>query len=144
MVMPSFAGIFNLLQDATVVAIDGDAAGTVRLEIDCDYLRDRLEGPGNRFFVLLDNCTRFVYRPSNEQPAEVRDLTAIALRRLWIKDADQHAGFFVVHCSEHAADGTGGNLEVAADRVSVTIDNGREISPSELDDVAEEYWSGFR
>lgn len=141
--MASAASILNLFHDAIIVEIHGRVPGTLRLELDCDYLRDRLEGPGNRFFITLDNCTRFAYTPWNEQPGVMHDLAVIAVRRLWISSADQHDGFFVVHCSEHVANGSGGKLDVAADRATVTIDSGREINPSELEEIAEEYWSGF-
>jgi hypothetical protein len=141
--MPSAASVFNVFQDAVILEIDGVVPGVVRMVLDCDYLRDRLEGPGSRFFITLENCTRFSYTPRDEPPALLQDLAVIAGRRLWLSSADQYEGYFVVHCSEHAANGSGGKLEVAADRVVVTIDSGREINPSELEDIAEEYWSGF-
>lgn len=140
----SFAGIFNLLQDATIVAIAGETPGTVRLEIDCDYLRDRLEGPGDRFFLSLNDCTRFVYRRLDDDGGGLDDINAIAARRLWISGADQHEGFCVVHCAEHMRNGSGGKLEIAAHNITISIDNGREIPRSELEDIAEEYWSGVR
>lgn len=139
--MLSFAAIFNLLQDATVVGISGEVPGSVRIEVDCDYLRDRLEGPGNRFFLTLSDCTRFIYRAGDSNPT---DLDEIGARRLWISGADQYVGHCVVHCSEHIAGGGTGALEIAAQGITIAIDNGREISHDELEDIAEEYWSGIR
>jgi len=142
--MASPAAIFNIFQDATIVAITGQIPGTLCLEVDCDHLRDRLEGPGNRFFLNIADCARFAYKPSSKHAVVMTELAAIAARRLWIRDADQHEGLFVVHCSEHIANGDDGNLEVVADQIRITIDNGREISASELEEAAEEYWSGLR
>ena len=139
--MGSCSQIWNLFQDATVLSVMGSVPGTVRVELDCDYLRDRLEGPGDRFFLTLNECSRFTY---NTVGSAVTDLIEITARRLWVSGADQHEGFCVVHCAEHAAGGGSGKLEVAAERITVTIDSGREISHSELEEIAEEYWSGIR
>jgi hypothetical protein len=141
--MPPFAGVFNVLHDAIVVAISGEVPGTVVLELDCDQLRERFEGPGARFFLTIKGCARIVYHPA-ETKAAMRDLAAIAARRLWIRAADQHDGHCIVHCSEHAPGGSSGKLEIAADGLAVTIDNGREVSFGELEEAAEEYWSGIR
>jgi hypothetical protein len=141
--MPSLAGVFNLLHDAIIVGITGQVPGAVVLEIDCDHLRERLEGPGNRFFLTINDCTRFIYHPA-ETAASMCDLTAIAGRRLWMQDSDQHEGFCIVHCSEHLPTGSRGKLEIAAGGLTVTIDSGREVSFGELEEAAEEYWSGIR
>jgi hypothetical protein len=135
--------VWNLFHDATVVGITGEVPGSLRLEIECEYLRDRIDDPGRTFFLTLDDCTRFVYRTIGDDGAVMDDLAAIAARRLWISGADQHEGFCIVHCSEHRPNGSTGHLEVAAGSAMVTVENGRVISAAELEAVAEEYWSGF-
>lgn len=135
--------VWDVLHDATVIGISGDCPGTLQLELECDYLRDRIDDPGERFFLKLDNCTHFLYRPWADDSQAIDNLNSIAARRLWILGADRSDGFCVVHCSEHIAKGSGGNLAVAAARVTISVDGGREITQNELEDVAEEYWSGF-
>jgi hypothetical protein len=71
-----------------VIDISGAVPGTLRLELDCDYLRDRFDAPGDRFFLTPTDCTRFAYRPWGDDLAVVTDLGALKARRLWIKSAD--------------------------------------------------------
>ena len=135
--------IWDLLHDATVVAISGAPPGTLRLEVECDYLRDRIADPGTRFFLVLDTCTRFRFRPWSDEAIAIEDVVTIASRRLWILSAQHRDGACIVKCSEHTPHGVGGDLEVAAAAMTLIVESGREVTIAELEDVAEEYWSGF-
>ena len=134
--------VWELLHDAIVLSIKPQPEQGIRLELECDYLRDRLDDPGTRFFLIMENCTRFMYRPWSEEPV-VDDLAQIEARRLWIVSAQHRDGACVVDCSEHIAQGSGGKLEITASKFTLTVDDGREVSIAELEEVAQEYWSGF-
>lgn len=132
--------VWNVLHDATVVGISGTVPGLLRLTVDCDYLRDRIDHPGNYFYITLSECTRFAYRPWNDDNAVIEDLQTLAERRLWILSAEPHVGFCKVQCNEHIPNGNGGVLEVRASAVRVTLDGERPITQAELESIAEEYW----
>jgi hypothetical protein len=132
---------WNVLHDAIIVAISGAVPGQLDLTLDCDYLRDRIDHPGNHFYMTLSGCTRFGYRPWNDDTVVIEDLQLIERRRLWILRADVTSEFCKVHCNEHIPHGNGGVLEVVAAEVRVTLDGTRPITQPELESVAEEYWS---
>ena len=135
--------IWNVLHDATIVDVTGAVPGMLRLEIECDYLRDRFEDPGDRFFLTLRDCDRFIYRPWADGAEPIADLQTMSHRRLWILSADPVEGLCKVHCSEHIPHGSGGILEVSAGSASLSLDGERSITLSELEGVAGEYWTEF-
>ena len=100
--------VWELLHDAIVLSIEPQPEQGIRLELECDYLRDRLDDPGTRFFLILDNCTQFKFRAASDDARAIEDLPAIASRRLWILSAQFRDGVCIVECSHHSADGIGG------------------------------------
>jgi hypothetical protein len=139
--LDSCPAVWNVLHDAIVVGLTGAVPGTVRLELDCDYLRDRFDQPGNRFYLALHDCTRFAYRPWLDELTAIDDLRLLAERRLWILRAEVVAGYCRVHCNEHLPGGSGGTLEVSASTAEVHLDDGSLVSFEKLADVSEEYWT---
>jgi hypothetical protein len=135
--------IWNVLHDAIIVRLDGSVPGELRLEIDCDYLRDRFTPGGERFILTLSECTRFAFRPWSEPSSEMTDLGAIAARRLWVLSAEEVDGHGKVHCNEHIPKGNGGELLVSASACALRLDDGTPVTLSELKRVASEYWEEF-
>ena len=131
---------WNVFHDAVIVEIAGTIPGRLRLTLDCDYLRDRVGHPGNRFYVTLTNATRFAYRPWSDDALVIEDLQSVEKRRLWISSAEAGPAFCKVHCNEHIPQGNGGVLEVAASSVHVTLDGDRPITQAELESISEAYW----
>jgi hypothetical protein len=142
--MESCPAIWNVLHDAIVVDLEGQLPGSVRLEIECDYLRDRIDHPGNRFYITLSSCTKFTYRPWAEDAPVIHDFKTLSGRRLWILSADIAGGFCRVHCKEHIPNGSGGSLEIAARSATLTLDGGKPFTVSELETAAEEYWAEWQ
>lgn len=134
-------GTWNVFHDAIIIAISGTVPGQLHLTLDCDYLRDRIDHPGNHFYITLSGCTRFGYRPWNDDTLVIEDLQLIEQRRLWILSADATQHFCKVHCNEHIPYGSGGALEVAAAAMRVTLDDNTSITQSELELLSEEYWT---
>jgi hypothetical protein len=136
--------LWDVLHDAIVVQIGGTVPGDLTLELDCDYLRDRFPSSGDRFVLTLRNCTRFAFTPWAEGSSAIEDLAALAARRLWILSAEAREHSYKVHCSEDVRGGNGGELEVAAFKAELRLDNGALVTPDELKRVATEYWEEFR
>ena len=136
--------VWNVFHDATVVAISGVVPGDLALTLDCDYLRDRIDHPGNHFYITLSECSRFTYRPWSDDTSFIEDLRVLETRRLWILSAEAAEGFCKVQCNEHIANGNGGVLEVAAASVRVTLDGDKPITLGALESAADEYWAEFR
>ena len=136
----SCPALWNVLHDAIIVGLNGQVPGTVQLELECDYLRERIDHPGNRFFITLSECTRFAYRLSVDDTI-VDNPELLALRRLWITRADAEPGFCRVHCTEHIPNGGGGTLEICAAGADLRLDGGKAITLLELEHIADEYWT---
>lgn len=132
--------IWHVLHDAIITRLEGAVPGDLRLELDCDYLRDRFKNPGNRFFLTLRSCSRFAYIPWSDESQLIVDFDTLAKRRLWILSVDTIDGWCKVHCNEAIVDGNGGSIEVAATAIELRLDDGVAVSLDELKNVAREYW----
>jgi hypothetical protein len=115
--------VWNVLHDAIVVGLTGAVPGTIRLELDCDYLRDRFDQPGHRFYLSLHDCTRFAYRPWLDNQNAIDDLRLLAERRLWILRADVAAGYCLVHCNEHTPEWSLSTKEIPSPNGDPKIDS---------------------
>jgi hypothetical protein len=132
--------IWNVLHDAIIIAIRGALPGDLQMELDCDYLRDRFQNPGDRFVLILRDCSRFAYVPWSDESDTIEDHHALIARRLWILSADSMDGWCKVHCSEAIVNGNGGWLEVVAAAVDLELDDGTPVSLDQLKTVARDYW----
>jgi hypothetical protein len=135
--------IWDLLHDAIIIRIEGRLPGTLALEIECDYLRDRFPSPGERFILTLSDCTRFEFRPWTDGTVAVTRFDELASRRLWVLSAERGDGCCKVRCNEHIPKGNGGELWVSASACEVCLDDGTEVSLPVLKRVVGEYWEEF-
>jgi len=131
------------LHDGSIVGLSGNVPGTVRVEMDIDYLRRRFPDAGKTIVVTLDGCTRFAYRPYEIKkglpPNEkfITDFEAIVALKPLILDAEMRGSVAIVA-------GSYGVFEAAALGGSLSLDSGRTITLDELIAVAEAYWAEFR
>ena len=132
--------IWNVLHDATLIAAAGSIPGTVALTLECDYLRKRFPVRGEHFVLILEGCSRFQFRPWDEQLPVVSNLAAIAAERLWILSADQRDEHCQIHCQLTGKRSGGGSLEIAAQSATLRLDSGATIEMAEIASVAESYW----
>jgi hypothetical protein len=133
--MDFYPSIWNVLHDGRILAASGEVPGTVRLNVSINYLRERFTDPGKFIQVTLTGCTRFAYKPFDEQ-AFTTGLAAIADFEPEVLSAELQDGLCKVDCAC-------GWLEVAAVDGSLSIDNGLAITLQELIDVADAYWKEF-
>ena len=141
--MDGCPGIWNVLHDATVLAASGSVQHDVELRLECDYLRERFEGPGSEFFLRLVACSRFEFEPWGDAQEVITDIRLIGNLRLWILSAEPMADHCKVHCSRHVRDAAGGVLRVTAGSAELRLDTGRPVPISEIQQVAGDYWEEF-
>jgi hypothetical protein len=133
--MDFFPAIWNVLHDGRIVAASGEVPGTVRVNVSIDYLRERFTDLGKVIEVTLTGCTRFAYKPFEEQEFTT-GLSAIADFKPEVSSAELQDGLCKIDC-------VSGWLEVAAVDGSLSLDSGRAITLQELIDVANAYWKEF-
>src|SRR6185295_12491123 len=138
--MEVWPDLWNVLHDATIEGIEGEVPGTLRLEIECDYLRSRFVEAGGRFFLTLNGCERFSFHPWEEGEVTT-SIAAMAGMRLWVLSADLKGDRCCVHCSGPPPMCNGsGTLEVVADGAALALDTGRPVPLEEIAAVSEAYW----
>ena len=105
--------------------------GTLRLQIEIEYLREMFDEPGISFAVELNNCTKFKYSEYEEQPTE--NIAKVQEREPEI--------LYVI--SEHplVLDCVMGTLELEYDAMRVRLPSGSEVSYGSLESTSEKYWS---
>lgn len=143
--MDFFPTIWNVLHDRSITKITGVVPGTIRIDVEIIYLRERFKDPGETIQITLTDCTRFAYRDYEDKDLNkdfITDPPTIAATELEILSAEMVNGFARVTCASRK--GQGGELEVAAVDGSLTLDSGRAITLEQLIQVADEYWEDFR
>ena len=133
--------LWNVLHDATIVAVTGHVPGEVKLDIEADYLRDRFNDHGRLFVLTLENCPRLVFKPWQEGHAPISRLEELGALALWILSAEEVDGSCAISCTRKVANGAGGVLEVVATEAVLSLDSGRFLSQAEIEAVADAYWT---
>jgi hypothetical protein len=132
--------IWNVFHDGIIVRVEGSIPGDLALLIECDYLRKRFTEPGGQFTLTIHDCSKFQFRPWADDQSLVTDLNALGRLGLWILSADETDDQCKVHCSL-TGPGSGGVLEVIAGEATLRLDAGRLITLTEIENVAEAYWT---
>jgi hypothetical protein len=123
--------IWAVFHDGVLKNIEGTVPGTLRLQIEIEYLREMFDEPGISFAVELNNCTKFKYSEYEEQPTE-------NIARVQEREPEV---LYVL--SEHplVLDCVMGTLELEYDAMRVTLPSGGEVSYGSLESASEKYWS---
>ena len=132
--------IWNVFHDGIIVGVEGSIPGDLAILIECDYLRERFAEPGSKFMLTIHDCSKFQFRSWADDQSLVTDLNALGHLGLWILSADETDDHCKVHCSQ-TGPGSGGVLEVIAENASVRLDAGRLITLTEIENIAEAYWT---
>ena len=131
--------IWDILHDGGIVGATGHVPGTVRLEIDIQYLRERFPDAGSKIVLTLLECSRIDFSKYEDNlPHGLVELADISPDILGACEAD---GCNEVTCA--VLKGSGGILRVAATDFSLSLDSGRIITLDELKYVAKAYWKSF-
>lgn len=132
--------IWNVLHDGTLVGVSGSVPGRVVLTVECDYLRKRFATAGEHFVLVLEQCTKFQFRPWDENSPVVTNLDEIGAAGLWILSADPRDEHCQIHCQFTGQRSGGGSLEISGQSARLQLDNGTAIELPEITSVAESYW----
>jgi len=127
--------IWNTLHDGSIESIesiDGVIPGDMHVRVRIAYLCEQLPTAADHVVVHLRGCRQFEYRPF-EGPA-VADLSDIADAHVEVLSAEEVDGTVSIAC-------VGGCLQLAYDRVGLSLPEGRTISQTELEAAADRYWT---
>jgi hypothetical protein len=131
---PITRSAWGVFHDGVIQAIEGTIPGNLVLTIEIGYLRAMFEGEGSSFRVNLDGCTKMRYSEYDEEPTV--DLDRIREREPEI--------LYVTSEQPLVLDCVMGPLELEYERMTVTLDNGAEVSEKELVNASELYWNRWR
>lgn len=124
---PDIWGVFH---DGVLKHIDGGIPGTLRLEVEIEYLRGMFDEPGISFQIELTDCTKIVYSEYGQEPtqdvAQIQELEPEIL--------------YVTSERPLLLDCVMGALELAYDAMRVTLPSGVEVSYESLTSASERYW----
>ena len=123
--------IWGVFHDGVLKLIDGTVPGTLRLEIEIGYLRGMFSEPGNRFFVNLFGCSKFIYTRFDERPTE---------NTSYIQDREPEI-LYVTSEKPLVLDCAIGTLELEYDEMTVTLESGQAVSYASLASASKEYWN---
>jgi hypothetical protein len=123
--------IWGVFHDGVVKLIEGTVPGTLRLEIEIGYLRGMFPEPGDRFFVNLLGCSKFIYTGFDERPTE---------NTSYIQDKEPEI-LYVTSEEPLVLDCAMGTLEIEYDEMTVTLESGQAITYEALASASHEYWN---
>jgi hypothetical protein len=126
--------IWGVFHDGVVKLIEGTVPGTLKLEIEIDYLRRMFPEPGDRFVVMLFGCSKFTYADYDEPPTE--DIAHIQCREpeiLYITSEQP----VVLDCAK-------GTLEFEYDEMTVSLESGRAVGYESLASACRKYWTDWK
>ncbi|MDF7801062.1 hypothetical protein P4C99_16415 [Pontiellaceae bacterium B1224] len=132
--------IWNILHDGALVRLWELAPKNIVIQVEIEYLANKLNGHYNSIFVSLKNCTLFEFEQH------------------WSKDDIRHystiqelegitPGLMVLSCCEKEGhleiDDISGVIRTKYDSAELTLENGNALTFEELDAAAKEYWDDF-
>ena len=127
------AEIWNVLHDGGVAAIDGVVPGDVTIRVNIPYLRQMFSDSGEDIIVHLCNCASLTMKIWDE------GITTDDPKRIVSTDTEilsTESNDVPVHIIT-----TLGELNIAFEGFSLSLDDGRQISFEELCAACENYWN---
>jgi len=133
--------IWNTLHDGALTRLWESAPNQIVIQVEIEYLANRLKGNYNNIFVKLNNCTLFEY----EQHWSKNDIRHYSS----VKELEGISpGLMALSCDEESdhlrINDICGVIKTRYDSAELTLENGDPLSFKELDKVAEEYWNDFK
>ncbi|MBK7547593.1 MAG: hypothetical protein IPI20_07030 [Rhodoferax sp.] len=126
--------IWGVFHDGVLKYIDGTLPGTLKVEVEIEYLRGMFDEPGITFIVVLTGCTKLRYSEYDQQATE--DIAKIQEREPEV----------LYVSSEHPLllDCVMGTLELEYDAMRVSLPSGLEVSYESLASASERYWNEWK
>jgi hypothetical protein len=125
--------IWGVFHDGSVIRIDGAVPGTLRLEIDIQYLRRMFPEPGDCFIVTLSDCTKFTFTEYDGPPiTDHARIQALEPEILYVNELEP----LILDCD-------GGTLELDYQEMSVSLESGYPVGYDDLVSAADKYWAAF-
>ena len=121
--------------------LSGSVPGDIRVQVEIEYLANKLNGNLNSIFVTLKNCTLFEFEQHWSKDdiryySSIQELEGIT------------PGLMALSCDEKNGhleiDNISGVIRTKYDSAELTLENGDPLTFEELDAVSKEYWDDFR
>lgn len=127
------AEIWNVLHDGGVADVDGELPGDVIIRVSIPYLRQMFSDDGEDILVHLYSCTSLSMKIWDEGTT-TDDSKRIASTNTQILSTESED--VPVHIIT-----TLGELDIAFEDFSLSLDNGSQITFKELCDACDNYWN---
>lgn len=132
--------IWNVLHDGALKNLDGSVPGDLCIQVNIEYLANRLRGGFNNIFVKLINCTLFEYeRHWSEEDiryySSIEELTGISPGLMALSCEEK-----LTHLEIHDICGV---IRTKYDLATLTLEDGSPLTFQEIDSVSKEYWNNF-
>ncbi len=138
--------IFSILHDGIISGWTGNK-NQLTLEIECQYLAERIDKSFDRFYVDLiqiDNLHLTTWpNPFDLPVCTLTDLNDIFKAGLEILSADIKEDKVLVECNQHDTNFNycGGNLTISCMTIKISDQKRNELTIDELNDICKSYWT---
>ena len=118
----------------------GSVPGDITITVDIPYLANKLPGGSDRIFLSLKKCSLFEYERSwSAEKSEIYstfDNLPNLNPQVEVLSAEENGGVLEIYevC---------GIIRTKYEHVALALENGQELSFSELDNASKEYWDNF-
>jgi hypothetical protein len=141
----NICNVFSIFHDGGIVHCH-EENGSLLLEIEIQYLAERISPAFRKFVVLLEHVKDVCFStwPSDlkSEPEVLKDITSIFHPELEILEGNLREGKIQVVCNQHSPefDYCGGELYFSAASAEVIDEGGKSYSLDELDALCKGYW----
>lgn len=142
------SNLLDLFHDGTVVRIEGQVPGDLRIRVQIEYLRHMYSEDGDSIDLTLCGCNHFSFQKCGSETRSESPETFLALKPE-IMSAKPDRGMVAVNYQD-AEPGPDSDLSnmgtfwLDCERVALALDNGRATDLSELGEMSGDYWGNWR
>lgn len=128
--------IWNRFHDGSITKITGELPA-IEVRIEIEYLRHIFSNDGNSIIVFLDGCSLFQYLDWDEEDtySDLSKIEKLEPEILSVNDSNEEMASIFCACGE---------LKLAYESMSLTLDNGKVISVNELNEACSTYWTNWK
>ena len=127
------AEIWNVLHDGSIDSIEGSVPGDIEMRVGILYLREMFSNDGEAIVVRLTNCTKLAMKIWEDDVVTDDHERIVSIDTEILSTKSQDVPVQIIT--------TLGELEVDFKDLSLSLDNGKQITFEQLCDACKSYWN---
>ncbi len=141
--------VFSIFHDGTISNWDGNKE-LLKLEIDCEYLAEKIDKSYKSFFIELENIEKLELNPwmnpINLPQKIFSEIEEVFQTSLEILSTEIENEIVKITCNQDNLDFEycGGTLLLSCKNIKVFDQNLNELTIDEINKICEEYWNEFK